>query len=169
MRLFYPTFTCKRIYELTTKQLASYGVRGLVLDIDNTLTTHDNPALEEAVRGWLGEMKNAGIRLILLSNNHPPRVAPFAENIGLAFTADAKKPLPGGFLRAVKELNLPKEQVLVVGDQIFTDILGANWAGLRSVLVEPMVPETFWRFRFKRFFEKIILKSYRKKQGRQRQ
>ena len=91
----------------------------------------------------------------------------FAKKLGLAFEADAKKPLPGGYRRAALAMGLAPRQTAVVGDQIFTDILGANLAGMASILVEPFQMEPFFRFRFKRFLERGILKRYRAKQRRQ--
>ena len=93
MALFFPTSAVAKAYDITVDNLR-------VLDIDNTLTTHDHPVPDDRILEWLDQMRKAGIQLILLSNNHPPRVAPFAQKLDLAFEADAKKPLPGGYRRA---------------------------------------------------------------------
>lgn len=166
MGLFFPTVMAPKAYDITPEMLRSMGIQGLILDIDNTLTTHDHPIPDERIFVWLEKMRSAKVRLILLSNNHPPRVEPFAKRLGLAFEADGKKPLPGGYRRAASAMGLSPKQAAVVGDQIFTDILGANLAGMPSILVEPFLEEPFFRFRVKRFLEKGIIKRYRKKQGR---
>ncbi len=161
MRLLYPTLYLPSIACLQPEQLQRWGVRGLILDVDNTLTTHDNPVPHPEVQRWLEVMRQAGVSMIILSNNHPPRVKPFAELLGLPFTADAAKPLPKGFRRAARELNLPKEQIAVVGDQIFTDVLGGNLFGAKTVLLQPIQPESTWFFRLKRRLEKGILRNYK--------
>lgn len=166
MALLFPTTAVPKAYDITADGLRKMGVEGLILDIDNTLTTHDHPVPDSRILQWLDQMRAADIRLILLSNNHPPRVAPFAKKLGLAFEADAKKPLPGGYQRAASAMGLSPRQTAVVGDQIFTDVLGANLAGMPSILVEPFQMEPFFRFRLKRFLEKGILRRYWKKQRR---
>ena len=166
MALFFPTSAVAKAYDITADNLRVLNVKGLILDIDNTLTTHDHPVPDDRILEWLDQMRKAGIQLILLSNNHPPRVAPFAQKLDLAFEADAKKPLQAGYRRAAAAMGLSPSQTAVVGDQIFTDILGANLAGMPSFLVEPFQMEPFLRFRLKRFLEKGILKRYRKKERR---
>ncbi|MDD3192330.1 MAG: YqeG family HAD IIIA-type phosphatase [Oscillospiraceae bacterium] len=168
MALFFPTTSVPKAYDITLPMLGAMGVQGLILDIDNTLTTHDHPTPDERILTWLDQMQAAGIRLILLSNNRPSRVEPFAKKLGLAFEADGKKPLPGGYRRAAAAMGLDLRRTAAVGDQIFTDILGANLAGMPSILVEPFQIEPFFRFRLKRFLEKKILCSYRKKKGREK-
>ena len=166
MALLFPTTAVPKAYDITADGLRKMGVEGLILDIDNTLTTHDHPVPDSRILQWLDQMRAADIRLILLSNNHPPRVAPFAQKLGLAFEADAQKPLPGGYRRAASAMGLSPRQTAVVGDQIFTEVLGANLAGMPSILVEPFQMEPFFRFRLKRFLEKGILRRYWKKQRR---
>lgn len=119
------------------------GVKGLLLDIDNTLTTHDNPAPAEGVREWVNRMKLAGIRMRLISNNHAPRVTPFAKTLGIPCICESLKPLKKGFSTAMKQMHLPKDKLCVVGDQIYTDILGANWFKVKSIYVSPIERENW--------------------------
>ena len=105
-------------------------------------------------------MKSVGIKLLIVSNNKAERVTPFAETLGLHFVPNGAKPLPKGFKQAIAELRaegIPKNRIAAVGDQIFTDILGANLAGIRSVFVYPIEFETSLPFRFKRTIEKPLL------------
>lgn len=152
--LFRPTAALKSVLELTPEILGKMGVEALILDLDNTLTTHNNPHPAKGVPEWLDEMRNAGIKLLIVSNNHAPRVEPFAEALKLDFVPEGAKPLPKGYNIAVKKFGLPKEKVCAVGDQIFTDILGANLAGIKSVFVYPIEFESGFFFKIKRFFEK---------------
>lgn len=152
--LFRPTAALKSVLELTPEILGKMGVEALILDLDNTLTTHNNPHPAKGVPEWLDEMRNAGIKLLIVSNNHAPRVEPFAKALKLDFVPEGAKPLPKGYNIAVKKFGLPKEMVCAVGDQIFTDILGANLAGIKSVFVYPIEFESGFFFKIKRFFEK---------------
>lgn len=129
MSLFYPTILRKRVTSITAEDLRALGVRGLLLDVDNTLTTHGSQALDPAVLAWLQAMEAAGFTPTVVSNALRKRVEPFAGKLGLRFIAFACKPLPIGFLRAAKRLGLPRGQCVVIGDQTFTDVLGARLAG----------------------------------------
>ena len=91
--LFRITAAFERVTDITTQFLAENGIKGLILDLDNTLTTHDNPVPAEGVLDWLDRMKKSGIRLMIVSNNHAPRVTPFAEMLGLPFVSEGAKPL----------------------------------------------------------------------------
>ena len=155
--LFRPTAALKSVLELTPEILGKMGVEALILDLDNTLTTHNNPHPAKGVPEWLDEMRNAGIKLLIVSNNHAPRVDPFAKALKLDFVPEGAKPLPKGYNIAVKKFGLPKNKVCAVGDQIFTDILGANLAGIKSVFVYPIEFESGFFFKIKRFFEKPFL------------
>lgn len=142
MALFYPTLYRRRITDITLDDLQTLGVRGLLLDVDNTLTAHGSQHLSPAVQEWLAAMQQAGIGLTVVSNALPSRVAPFAEKIGLRYTAFSCKPSPIGFWRGVRRLGLPKRQVAAVGDQVFTDILGAHTAGVKCIQVMPVQLES---------------------------
>lgn len=160
MAIFFPTLYRRRITDVTAEDLRQLGVTGLLLDVDNTLTTHDSPHLPPAVAGWLAQRQAEGLRPVVVSNNSPERVRPFAEKLGLPFQAQAAKPLPRGYRAAARLLELSPEQCVVIGDQIFTDILGANLAGMPSVLLEPIEPETQQKFIvFKRRLEKSLLRG----------
>ncbi|MBR0484672.1 MAG: YqeG family HAD IIIA-type phosphatase [Oscillospiraceae bacterium] len=141
--MFKTMIAVRSVCDITPQLLRSMGVKGLLLDIDNTLTTHDNPAPAEGVLDWIAEMKQAGIRMRLVSNNHEPRVKPFAEMLGIPCVCESLKPLSRGFIQAMQEMHLPKESLCVVGDQIYTDIWGANLFGVKSIYVRPMQKETW--------------------------
>ena len=155
--LFKPTFALKTVLEITPEFLNKIGVKALILDLDNTLTTHNNPKPAVGVCEWIKEMKKAGIKLLIVSNNHAPRVIPFAKMLKLDFIPEGAKPLPRGYNIAVKKFGLPKSQVCAVGDQIFTDVMGANLAGIKSVFVYPIELEDSVFFKVKRAVEKPLL------------
>jgi len=165
LSIFHPTILLHRIYEIEPQRLRQWGVTTLVLDVDNTLTTHDNPVPNQDVLRWLEQMKALGMKLVILSNNYAQRVEPFAKRLGLDYTARAWKPLSKGFRETARRLKVAPAEMAVVGDQIFTDVLGGNLFGAKTILVEPMEPETGLGFRLKRRLEKGILRRYRQKRG----
>lgn len=155
--LLYPAYRFRRIWEISPQWLAQKKIAVLLLDVDNTLTTHDNPQVDPRVLDWLQEMRASGIRLAILSNNRQERVEPFARMLGLEFFSGAKKPLGYRARRAMELLGAGKKETAVIGDQLFTDILCGRLAGLVPILVEPMEPEPFLFFKMKRFLEKRLL------------
>lgn len=155
--LFKPTYVFKRVKYIEPEFLKNHGIKALLLDLDNTLTTHNNPIPPQDSLDWIGKMKQNGIKLMIVSNNSEERVTPFARKLGLDFVSRGLKPLTKGFSEAIKRLDLNKKEVCAVGDQIFTDILGANLKGIRSAFVFPIEPETSLPFRFKRACEKPFL------------
>lgn len=157
--IFRPTYVFNDITGITPRFLKRKHIKGIVLDIDNTLTTHNNPVPPQSSMDWLASVKKAGIKLIIVSNNKPPRVEPFAHLLDLEYVANGRKPLTYGINEAVGRMGLDKCDIAAIGDQIFTDIMGANLAGIRSCFVYPLEPETSLPFRFKRTMEKPLLPS----------
>ncbi len=157
--LFKADFAFRRVTEITPSFLKKHDIKGLLLDLDNTLTTHDNPRPADGVLDWIKKTKSDGIKMVIVSNNHPPRVKPFADMLGLEFISEGKKPLASGFNRAQKLMNIPFKNLAVVGDQIFTDMLGANLKRVRGIFVFPIEKEGKDKkfLRFKRVIEKPFL------------
>ena len=161
MPLLYPTILKNRITDITAQELKERGIRGLLLDVDNTLTRHGSQELDPAVEAWIAEMQAAGIGLTVVSNALHKRVGPFAQRIGLRFIAFSCKPLPIGFWRGVRRLGLPRAQCMAVGDQTFTDVLGAKLAGVGVIQLLPIELETGKpTLALKRALEKKILRRY---------
>ena len=154
--LFKPTFWLKSVLQIDAEFLEKNNVKALVLDLDNTLSMHGNPAEEAGVMEWLEEMRRLGVKMRIVSNNTNKRVAPLAGKLGLEFTANGAKPLPFGISKAMRAMAADKKTTLVVGDQIFTDVMGGNLKGVRTVLVEPFHLEKTWTFRLKRKVESIV-------------
>ena len=156
-----PEDLCRSVSHITPEFLRSQGVRGLVLDVDNTLTGDESQTLDDEVRDWLAAMRAEGIALTIASNNDAARVRPFADRVGLQFVSMACEPLPIGLMVARRRLGLKKHQMAIVGDQLFTDMLGAHLAGVTPLLVEPIEPEKTWSFKLRRRLEKPLLSRYR--------
>ena len=142
MPLLYPTLYRRRVTDITLQDLEMLGVKGLLLDVDNTLTTHGSQHLSEEVAAWLRAMQEAGVKLTVVSNSWEWRVAPFAQKIGLRHTSLSCKPSPIGFWRGARRMGLKCRECAAVGDQVFTDILGANLGGVPCILLDPIEKET---------------------------
>ena len=168
MRLFMPDLRVFRITDLTLDDIKSFGVKCIILDVDNTLSTHGGQIPLEGAVEWISLMAGNGYKMIILSNNFKKRVAPLAEKFGLEFVSFAMKPFPFGFFRAAKKLGCKRREMLAIGDQIFTDVTGAHLAGIRAVRVDPISDENEdFTIRIRRALEKSVLKRYDKK-GRHR-
>lgn len=129
----------KDIFSLQPAALARRGIRLLLADLDNTLVPYGVPEPDERVRAWTAALRAEGITLFILSNNrHPQRAERFARALGVPFIGHAGKPKPGSFYRAMEEMGCTAEETAIVGDQIFTDILGGRNAGVLTLLVEPI-------------------------------
>ena len=159
MKLLVPDFCFSGVTDITPDFLRQNQIRALVLDVDNTLTTHGNPVPGDGVFLWLEQMRKENIPMMIVSNNSEKRVKPFAELLGLDYVARGCKPLTVGMTKACRKFGLPPEQVAIVGDQLFTDILGGKWKGMRSILTEPIHFEDGPFFRFKRSLEKKLMKK----------
>lgn len=154
--LFKPTYWLKNVLMIDENFLYENNVAAMVLDMDNTLSMHGDPAAEDGVMEWLDKMRGLGVKMRVVSNNNKKRVEPLAEKLGLPFTANGAKPLTFGVNRAVKAMGAKKSETLVIGDQIFTDVMAGNLAGIRTVLVEPFHLEKTWTFRLKRRIESLV-------------
>lgn len=155
--LFKPAFVFNSVTEITSAFLKQNGIKGLILDLDNTLTTHNNPRPPKHVIAWINSMKSADIPLVIVSNNKYDRVRPFAQMLQVPFISEGAKPLTKGIERARKGLHLRRDEVGIIGDQIFTDILGANFKGMKTIYVYPIELEDGLFFRFKRVMETPFL------------
>ena len=155
--LLKPDIKLEKITDITPQILKKYNLDSLILDVDNTLTTHDNPRPADGVLEWLDLMRNNNIKMMIVSNNHHPRVKPFADMLGLDFIPEGKKPLSKGFKEAVAKMGMKKNEIAVVGDQIYTDVLGANLMNLKMLYVVPIEKEKTAFFKFKRKMEKPFL------------
>ena len=159
--LLKPKIKVERVTDITPQILKKYDINALILDVDNTLSTHHGQILTDGLLEWIELMKQNGIFLTVLSNSKEKRVKPFAQKINLEYISLGLKPLPFGYLRAMKRYSLKRKNTAIVGDQIFTDILGGNLVGIKTVLLTPIKLEDGWSFKLRRRLEKLIFKLYR--------
>ena len=163
-RYFLPDLYLPDIYRITPEMLREKGIRALIMDIDNTLVTYDDPEPTPRVFDWLCEMQKNSIRIALVSNNSSEeRVRQFNRQLGFFAAAKSKKPLLGTMKKALSYLQTSSDETAVVGDQIFTDIFAGKRMGMYSILVKPIRDKTSLFFRTKRKLESPILRRYEKK------
>lgn len=151
-----PTYFACKVTDITPDFLKSEGIKGIILDVDDTLVARKISTPDSSVKSWIETLKENGIKLILLSNNTKKRVKSFAGKIGVPFVSFGLKPLTGGLKKAAEKISCEKANILVVGDQIFTDIFAANIFKVRSLLVEPITENKTLLFKIKRFLEKFV-------------
>lgn len=158
--LFRPTALKEKVTDLSPDFLSGLKVRALLLDVDNTIASYTSHRPVPGAAEWARSMTEAGFRVIIVSNNYKKRVSAFAAEFGLDFISFALKPLPFGYLRAAARLQMKSSECAIVGDQIFTDVVGANLCGMKSVLLKPIEPENGVTFRARRYFEKGLREKY---------
>ena len=139
-----PTWTADAVTDITADFLKSQGVRLLMLDFDNTIVPYTTNVPTESVQQWLGEMLASGLTVCVVSNSRNSRVPEFCEKYGLNCITHAKKPFSKGIDQCLSRFKIPKEQAVLVGDQIYTDTLGGGAAGVRTVLVRAIHNHTIW-------------------------
>lgn len=162
---FYPNEYLNSTYEIDFEDFYKKGFRGIIFDIDNTLVPHGMPADERALALFV-RLKKIGYRVIMLSNNKEPRVKMFCDAVDAPYIFKAGKPNPKNYRQAFVAMGTDENTTLFVGDQIFTDVWGANKAGLYSILVKPIHPKEEIQIVLKRYLEKIVLVFYQRAQKR---
>ena len=160
MAFFLPDAYFERVSGITPSFLEEKGIRGLLLDVDNTLALHNDPDLPPFVSSWLKTMRVHHIAMIIVSNNSRKRVAPFAKKVGLPFISMAWKPLPWGFSRGIRQLGLRKSETAAVGDQLYTDLVGAKFCRITAILLDPIREESSGFLAGKRRKQKRWLKKH---------
>lgn len=165
-RNLYPKEYLESTYVIDFESLYKEGYRGILFDIDNTLVCHDAPADERSI-GLFKRLHEMGFATCLISNNKEPRVTPFAKALDTPYVYKAGKPKRRGYLEGMGRMGTDEDHTLFVGDQLFTDVWGANRAGMYSILVKPMNPKEEIQIVVKRYLEKPVLYCYlrRKKRG----
>lgn len=158
--ILYPDVNLDKVEQITIEFLQKNKIKALILDVDNTLIDY-NKTMSESVVNWAKETKGQGTKLYLLSNsNNKEKVEKVAKTLEIPYRNFAKKPLKSGFLKVQKELGENFENIAVVGDQIFTDIIGGNRCNMFTILVEPIDKKDFWYTAWKRPIENRIKKKH---------
>lgn len=159
LQRFYPTDYKDSTYAIDFEALYQKGIRGVIFDIDNTLVPHGAPADERALQ-LFAKLKEIGMNTCLISNNQLPRVKPFADAVGSLFIENAHKPSTKNYRKAMELMATDEKTTIFVGDQLFTDVYGANRTGIPTILVKPIHPKEEIQIVLKRYLEKIVLYFY---------
>lgn len=158
--ILYPNKYFNKVEEITIEFLQKNKIKALILDIDNTLIDY-NRKMSPNIKNWVKDLKGQGMKLYILSNtNNKEKVEEVAKTLEIPYRNLAKKPFKSGFLGVQKELKEKSENIGVVGDQIFTDIIGGNRCKMFTILVDPIDKKDFWYTAWKRPLENRIKKRY---------
>lgn len=158
--IFYPRKYFNNILEISIDFLKENKIQGILLDIDNTLIDKDNKIVE-GLEDWVENLKDNNIKICILSNtNKKSKAEKLSKLIDVPYVFFARKPFKSGFKKAQKILGINAENIAVIGDQVLTDVFGANRSKMFSILVKPLQSTDIWVTKFNRTIEKRILKNY---------
>ncbi len=164
-KYFKPNLYETSIYEIDLDKLKEIGIKGFIFDVDNTIVTYETPVPDEKVKSWFKKLHDMGFVSYIASNNSKGRVSKFAENLGVGFMPRAHKPLTKNLKKICENMKIKPHETAMVGDQLFTDILGGNNAGMFTILVEQISQKEAFSIKFKRVFEKMVLPRNKRKKG----
>lgn len=145
----------RSVLDIDASQLVAQGVRAVFLDLDNTILPRGLHVVPVSITAWVRGLKDAGLKVCILSNSNKPKVAEAARQLELPAIQRAKKPLGKGFAEALELCGVAPGQAALVGDQTYTDILGAHRAGMRGILVRPLSDNDLWHTRLLRVVDRL--------------
>lgn len=159
---FQPDQYYQDIFAIDLDLLKQEGIKGMICDIDNTIVPWSEYSVVEEVIDWFAEIKRRGFKICLLSNGKDERVSYFSKKLSIPAVGLAIKPAKKAFRQAQEKLGLEKDEIVVVGDQIFTDIYGGNRMGFKTILVDPLSQKEFFMTRLMRKLERLVFKRREK-------
>lgn len=162
LKKLHPHIYVNSILDIPLEQLIEVPIKAFILDLDNTLTYWNSDIIHNDVLDWFKTIEAAGLKACILSNNGEARVLKVAKSLNIPFIHRAGKPNPRAFLRAVELMGTTPQETAVIGDQIFTDILGGNGAGLFTILVVPLDKREFFGTKISRMAERFVLRNLKK-------
>jgi len=157
LRILHPDFIINSVTEFTAPRLQSLNIRGLLLDVDGSLKPHYGTEILPDVAAWIHTLQAAHFKIAFFSNGLAERIAPLAASVGVQVFANCCKPLPFQCRRAIAEMQLTPKETLIIGDQLFTDILCGRIVGTQPAYLRPLSPEEPFYTNIKRPFERLIL------------
>ncbi|WP_277584523.1 YqeG family HAD IIIA-type phosphatase [Psychrobacillus antarcticus] len=161
---FIPSEFVRSVFHISPELLKDKGIKAIITDLDNTLVEWDRPDATPKLIEWFASIKAAGIQVTIVSNNNELRVKSFADPLGIPFIFKARKPLGKAFLQALSIMSVKREEVVVIGDQLLTDVFGGNRLKLHTILVIPVAKSDGVVTKFNRMVERRIF-SYLDKKG----
>ncbi|MGS0763991.1 YqeG family HAD IIIA-type phosphatase [Syntrophomonas curvata] len=161
--LLYPRLYVDSILGIPLERLRELKIRAFILDLDNTVTEWNSNEVREEVSRWFGLIKQEGFKACILSNNGEQRIVAVAKSLDIPYVHRAQKPRRGGYRRALKLMGVAARETAVIGDQIFTDVLGGNRSGLFTILVKPIARKEFMGTKISRGMEFFVLRRLQSK------
>lgn len=156
---FMPAARAKTVFDIPYQRLYQIGFKGLIFDIDQTLVMHGAPATEQVIE-LFQKLKDLGFHLFLLSNNDEERISKFNQHLAVPYIPISEKPNPKNFIKALEIMNLESFETVMIGDQLFTDVLGASRANIPTILVDFLYDPKEGGIGKKRWVEKLLLSTY---------
>ena len=163
---FVPDYFFDTFDMATAELLTALGIKGIILDVDNTLEPYENPLPGDHVMAWLSSLAAVGIKAVIVSNNNAERIDLFNTKANLPAFSKAGKPFKKNLIKAMEIMNTSPDETIVMGDQVFTDVWAARNAGVRAILVPPINDKRDPLTRFKRLLEKPVLRKYERIHGK---
>ena len=161
---FQPTYRFDKVENIPYSLIEKDNIKLIMIDMDNTIIDYSNREYSKEIKEWTERMNRNGLKLYILSNSFlGKQVKTIAKELGMKYYYSAGKPFLKGFITIQKKEKINKENILMIGDQIFTDIWGGNRFGIKTILVKPINSRERIHTKFKRPFENIILKRMNKK------
>ena len=156
--MLFPDMYFKNVQSIQVEDLKARAIKGIALDVDNTLIDYTKVVSDEVIN-WVHQLKEAGFQICILSNsNNKEKISKVADILQLNYIMFAQKPLKKGFKKIINLFNMPAQNIASIGDQVFTDVIGANRMGMISIYVEPINKKEYWYTKWKRPIEAMILK-----------
>ncbi len=156
---FTPDIMVATVADITAECLKHHGIKAVMVDLDDTLVASNSSLLPVAYRQWLDALRAAGIKVLILSNGSPARVSYWLKELELPGFALVGKPLVFAFRKGLRKLGVQAHETAMIGDQLFTDILGANLSGIKSILVKPLTAGKYLHTRLARNLERRLLRG----------
>lgn len=164
IEVFVPKLKVQTIYDIPLDELYANGIRGIITDLDNTLVSQKTVSATKELVSWLDKVRKLGLDVVIVSNNNESRVGAFASPLNIPYIFKAKKPTQGAFARAIKILDLQPSEIVMIGDQMMTDVYGGNKMGLHTILVKSIAPhEEGMGTKINRQLERIAIRRLRKR------
>lgn len=157
-----PDLYVKSIYHIDLEELLRRGIKAIITDLDNTLVAWDDPLPDQRLIGWLKGVQAKGFSVYIVSNNSRDRVQKFARAFGVPAISKAVKPRRGAIRTACEEMGVTLQEAAIVGDQVFTDVLGGNRLGLYTILVVPVSDKEFFGTKIMRMLERFVLRKLKR-------
>ena len=164
-KFFKPNLYELSIFDIDLEKLKEIGIKGFIFDVDNTIVPYDTPLPDEKIKNWFKKIEEMGFLSYIASNNNKGRVEHFASELNIGFMPKANKPLTKNLKQISKKMGISPKETAMIGDQLFTDMLGGNMAGMFTVLIEQISPVEGKFIKFKRIFEKLILPKRKRVRG----